>query len=89
MSEIIYNKCSRYNIEGIEIEIISEKFDDDFVYNTYYNIDGNIYCLGDEEDDIQAAIMAYEHFFNIQLTDNKISKIYDEFMKNHESVQPL
>lgn len=80
MSEIVYNGCSKYQIDGIEIEIISENISDD-VCNTYYSIDNFVYCIGDEPDDIQAAIVAYEHFFNIKLSEEKLSNLYHSYLE--------
>lgn len=76
-NEVIYNKCSKYNIEGFDIEIVSEQISDDIV-NTYAIVDNIIYCLGNEEDDVQAAIFTYESLFAVKLTDSQITKIYNQ-----------
>jgi hypothetical protein len=75
--ETLKNESVVFTIEGIEVELISEEINEG--YNTYYMIDSNLYCLGDEPPDIQTAIQAYEHFFNVKLSDSKI----DIFFKQH------
>jgi|LakMenEpi03Aug12_release.lakeMendotaPanAssembly.Ray.scaffolds.fasta_scaffold865035_2 hypothetical protein len=75
--ETLKNESVVFTIEGIEVELISEEINEG--YNTYYMIDSNLYCLGDEPPDIQTAIQAYEHFFNVKLSDSKI----DNFFKQH------
>lgn len=77
--EILKNEAVVFTIEGIDVELISEEVNDGF--NTYYSIDSNIYCLGDEPPDIQTAIQAYEHFFNVKLSDSKINSFFEQFAK--------
>lgn len=78
MKEIVHNICSKYDINGILIELVSESNED--VKNTYYIIDDCIYCLGNEEVDICTAIMGYEHFFNVRLTDSELEKFYSQYL---------
>ncbi len=75
---IIYNKCSKYQIEGIDIELVCED------RMAHYIIDSNIYCLGDEPDDIQTAIMAYEQFFDVRLSDSKVNELYCNYLDQIE-----
>lgn len=80
--ETVYNKTNKFLIDGIEIELVSENISED-IFNTYYIIDGVIYCLGNEEPDIQAAILSYENFFNVKLSDLKIDNLYKEYLNEN------
>lgn len=78
MQEIVLDNCSKYDINGIVVELVSESNED--IKNTYYMIDNCIYCLGDEDVDICTAIMGYEHFFNIKLSDSELQKFYSQYL---------
>jgi len=78
--EILHNETIVFTINDIQIELISEEITEDY-FNTYYMIDTEIYCLGNEPPDIATAIMAYENFFNEKLPDSKVHALYEQAMR--------
>jgi len=76
----VYNKTIKFEIDGIEIELVGEKYSNDCMI-THYIIDNHIFLLGEEPPDIQSAIQAYERFFNVKLSDSKVHQLFTDQLR--------
>ena len=76
---ILVKNYKTFNILNKKINIISDETD--YGLSTVAEIDFNYHYLGPEFPDVFSAIIAYEQYFSIRLTDDE----YEEVLKQYNT----
>lgn len=73
MSEVLYKNYISFKILDATVNLISEENDN--VRNTVAEIDGKYYYLGDEFPNVTAAVIAWQEFYDSELSEDQILQV--------------